>query len=894
MKSNKIIKFGYDEIFKIIFEKSPDGIVIADLSGKIIKLSPAVLVLFNLKNINDAIGKPLVDFVDPIEEEKIKLNIDSVLNGSDVSDKEYIGLKKCGTKFNIEISSSIINDKNEGSYYLLLVIRDITERKNAEKELLNLNSILLLNNQVNNLIIRANNHQQLFEESCKITTTHSDYKMCWISSIDEINKTITPICWSGEENGYLKAVKKISLEKNTFGSGPSGTAAREGKISICNDISTDPIMEPWRNEAIKRGFFSSIALPIKYKNKTIGTFNLYVGEKNFFSNPNEVELLQNVTSNISFSYEKILIETERVLLNEKVIMSEFQYRSLFEQASDAIYTTDFKGIIQDVNEKMCKLFGYSKEDLIGLDMRKLIDPISLKNNSSNNQSLIEGIQLITEKIMVRKNGSKLYIESNEKCINNDVILVIARDITERKKLENELLKNENKFKLAFQTGLDGYYITNTNDGKFIEVNKVFGEIFGYNESEMIGKTVKELGIYCNHTDREKMIAEINIKGFVKDIEIQGKKKNGEIMSLLFSNTRFLSDNIDYIIGSIRDITEKKKADELLISSNNRLQIIIDSEPECIKMVSKEGTLLEMNPAGLAMIEAENFEMVKGASVYSLILPEFHSDFKSHLERIFKGESEIIVFQIKGLKGNYRWLENHSVPFKDIHGNVISVLAVTRDVTQKINDEKTILENNERYNLVAKATNDAIWDWNLVTNEIVRIGEGFKVLFGYNSEDIENIYKDWSSLIHPEDVFMVKKSLDLALNNPKDFNWIQEYKLMKANGDFAYVSDKAYIIRNAEGKAIRMIGASQNITERVKHLNDIELQNKKLQEIAWIQSHVVRAPLSRMMGIVNFLKDVELNTEEFKEWLGHFTKSSEELDSIIHNISNKTYELNLKN
>ncbi len=92
----------------------------------------------------------------------------------------------------------------------------------------------------------------------------------------------------------------------------------------------------------------------------------------------------------------------------------------------------------------------------------------------------------------------------------------------------------------------------------------------------------------------------------------------------------------------------------------------------------------------------------------------------------------------------------------------------------------------------------------------------------------------------------------------------------------------------------MIGATQDITERVKHLNAIELQNKKLREIAWTQSHIARAPLSRMMGIVSLLKEMVNDSAEFNEWVQHFINSAEELDGLIHDITGKSEEIDLDN
>ena len=108
-----------------------------------------------------------------------------------------------------------------------------------------------------------------------------------------------------------------------------------------------------------------------------------------------------------------------------------------------------------------------------------------------------------------------------------------------------------------------------------------------------------------------------------------------------------------IIGSrdiVRDITERKQAEDALRASENLLQTIIETEPECVKLIARDGTLMMMNRAGLAMIEADSLDQVKGKSIYALIATEHIETFKNNVEEVFQGKSGTLEFDMIGIKG----------------------------------------------------------------------------------------------------------------------------------------------------------------------------------------------------------------------------------------------------
>ena len=146
-----------------------------------------------------------------------------------------------------------------------------------------------------------------------------------------------------------------------------------------------------------------------------------------------------------------------------------------------------------------------------------------------------------------------------------------------------------------------------------------------------------------------------------------------------------------------DITQRKKVELALQESENHIKTILETEPECIKQLNAKGELIYMNPAGLAMIEADNLEMVKGNSVINLISPNYQHAFKKLTMDVFKGNSGHLVFEIKGLKGTDRWLETHAVPLKDSAGNIISLLGITRDITKRKHADKLLIQKEQELN-----------------------------------------------------------------------------------------------------------------------------------------------------------------------------------------------------
>lgn len=166
----------------------------------------------------------------------------------------------------------------------------------------------------------------------------------------------------------------------------------------------------------------------------------------------------------------------------------------------------------------------------------------------------------------------------------------------------------------------------------------------------------------------------------------------------------------------REMNRRMTTDKRLREREARLKVILDSEPECVKLLAEDGRLLEMNAAGLQMIEAGSASQVIGHNVESLIAPEFRRDFQLLNEKVFRGESATLEYEVIGLKGGHRWMETHASPLRDEDGRVVAQIGITQDVTQR----KLAEEALRRANMQLAATLNALPDLMFEVDQTGRI------------------------------------------------------------------------------------------------------------------------------------------------------------------------------
>ena len=183
--------------------------------------------------------------------------------------------------------------------------------------------------------------------------------------------------------------------------------------------------------------------------------------------------------------------------------------------------------------------------------------------------------------------------------------IFGQDNTEGVLLRETLLQSEEKFRVAFMTSLDGFYLATLSDGRIAEVNGVFEGIFGYSREEVIGRTSLELGLYANPADRAKAVQELRTTGLVRDWELQGVRKNGEQFAASLSQQVITLGVEPHIVGAIRDVSHRKHAEAAL----ERIRVGFEQGAVGQALASPEGHFLQVNAALAQMLGYETADLV---------------------------------------------------------------------------------------------------------------------------------------------------------------------------------------------------------------------------------------------------------------------------------------------
>lgn len=183
-----------------------------------------------------------------------------------------------------------------------------------------------------------------------------------------------------------------------------------------------------------------------------------------------------------------------------------------------------------------------------------------------------------------------------------------------------------------------------------------------------------------------------------------------------------------------DVTDRCEAQRQLAAREVHLRAILDTEPECVKLLDAEGRLLDINPAGLAMIEADSWPQVENLGVFPLVVEQYRTPFRDLLKRVFLGESGVLEFEIVGLKGSRRWLESNATPLPDATGQITALLSITRDLTERKQAEKSLRMKDHAIQSITQAI--VITDATQTDNPIVYVNHGFESISGYAASEIE--------------------------------------------------------------------------------------------------------------------------------------------------------------
>jgi PAS domain S-box-containing protein len=398
--------------------------------------------------------------------------------------------------------------------------------------------------------------------------------------------------------------------------------------------------------------------------------------------------------------------------------------SLFEHAHDAIliFDPETKEVLE-VNKSACEIYGYSKEEFIGLNLEDIS-----KNKDDGKKAIKELLKnkskVKFDSVQYRKDGSEMIIEIYAALVDykgKKAVLSINRDITAFKLAEEALEKSEEQFRLIFEQAPIGIAMTSL-DSKFIKVNKTLANLLGYTEEELLKLSPNDI----THPDDRAKNIELNKKltsGEINEFSIEKRylHKNGSSINVLV-NVSLLRDkngNPLNATGHVIDLTESTKAEQKIRETQLRLSTLLNNLPNVVFYETGEGhEFITENIFGLIGYSAE--EIFSSRDFFtSLIYPEDRGKLYEGLKQWHAvNEPGICTFEFRAKRkdGTYIWLEDHIFEIKPANGEKY-MSGVMIDITERKIIEESIREKTEEVSLLYEA--GRLFNSTLVAKNIYR-------------------------------------------------------------------------------------------------------------------------------------------------------------------------------
>ncbi|MFA7403570.1 MAG: PAS domain-containing protein [Pelobacteraceae bacterium] len=341
------------------------------------------------------------------------------------------------------------------------------------------------------------------------------------------------------------------------------------------------------------------------------------------------------------------------------------------------------------------------------------------------------------------------------------VAVAHENITELKLAEELLGRRERELKsiLDNMPAMIGYW---DHDLRCVFGNSDYHRWFGIDPETMRGKHIREV-IGDERYRLNLPYIEGALRGETQFFERAIPTPDGS--DIRYSQASYIPDIQDgEVMGFfvlVTDVSRIKIAEQALREREQFLKLVIETEPECVKLLDRDGALLMMNRAGLNMIDAETFEMVKGHRMCELVNPEYREGFINLTRAAFEGNAGELVFEITGLKGRRLWLESHAVPLRNEQGTIISMIAITRDITIRKQALEALANKQQQLEMLNSSLEERISQAvaELRLKDRMMIQQSRQAAMG---EMINNIAHQWRQPLN--NLGLIQQNIEMSFNS----------------------------------------------------------------------------------------------------------------------------------
>jgi len=750
-----------EALYHSILSASPDVITITDLEGKIMFSSERAVKMFGTSSAEDFPGHNMFEYIDPQDHERASGEIAKMLVGQFTGAAEYTALRADGSKFDIEVNGEFLRDENGRQVQMIFVTRDITDRKNAERQLAkteeNFRSMV---ENLNDVVYEISNDGTIIYVSPSIK------KFFGYSPDELIGKNF--FRYMHEEDKPIILKKLAELENRNYEFLEYRYYTKNGQTRWVRS-STNPVFED---------------------GKQIGG-------------------------------RGILIDvTERKESEIRIRESESLYRTLINSADAAILLLDREGRYQYINTIGAERLGMKAEQVIGKKVHELFPPEVADNIMLNVVFVFtENTGRVVEEEIILEGQKRWYRTSTQPLRNESgtptAALLFATDITSRKNAELLVSQSEQKYRALFEYSPDGYLIF--QDGVFVECNKASERLVGGSRVDIIGKRPDEISPEFQPNGKHSFdyvieVVNVAFKTGKNEFEWTHKRVDGSEFLALIHLAPVQYEGRDALLVSWKDITLLKEAENKVKKSEEKYRSLFDFSPDG-HLIVKDGVYVECNKAAEVLAGRDRSRII-GASP-DMLSPEFQPGGRRSDELAIERNRETLE---KG-KNTFEWVHTRSdgteftaivnLAAIDYEGGK-AILVTWKDITALRQTELAIRKSEEKYRLMFETIRDVFYEADLDGN-ILEISPSVRILSRGQFTREEMIGQSLFSFYeNTEDraKFLLKLS---------EKGTIDDYEVMLRNkdGSIIPVSLSSGFLYGQDGKPLKIAGSVRDITERLR-------------------------------------------------------------------------------
>lgn len=759
-----------------------------------------------------------------------------------------------------------------GEDAFLVLLFDITKRKKLKRKLEIKNKLLKIIQRVNEAISKQDDENSLFKKMCKALIKIGGYKLAWVGlKKHDDKKTVKPLTQCGYERGYLDSIR-VSWGDNEYGQGPTGRAIRTGKPQVNRDVLANPKYKPWREEAKKRGYNSSIALPLKIEKEVIGALNIYSAERDSF-NDLEVQLLSELA--VDFSRGISLIRVRR-----KLVKSERRFRELFQNSSNLIQSVNLEGEIIDVNQAWLDKLGYARKNALKLELKDIIAEKKLDECLKLFKKCVLGGRVDGIKTVLKtRKRDELIVEGSSYPVKKDgevlSVWVVFRDVTERERARHKFQERLKELDLIYQTTL-----TVRRNKK---LDKIFREIVN-----KLPEAYQRPEAACARIEYEDKVYESRDFWASRwhqeaDIVVNGEKR-GVVRVYYKEKKEFLKEEqkmLGEVASQLSSFLSHRQVMNELKKSEKRYQAIIENTGTAVVIIEEDTTISYVNKF-FEKLSGYSKEEVEGKKSWTeFVTEEYLDEMKEyHYKRRKEKAPKSYEFDFIDKDDEVHRMLLFIDVIPGTEKSVASLIDITelKEAEEKLRVRKRELEaifNNTSDSIIVldmkgriiRANDQVVEDSDYTRKEL--IGTPFtKLKKIIPKEELPKLRRVFEKFLMGRDPGLVETQL-----KTKEGELVVEMKLSSLIQDDKRVG-VIVVLRDITARR-----EQEKLKERVKAQKELE----QLRENFLIMiTHELKQPLTPIMGYAGLLKNKTTDSEKL-DYLKRIIKNSYEMRDMINRI-----------